>query len=576
MNKRLVPIGIDSFKEIIEQGYYFVDKSELLKDILTRKVILINRPRRFGKTLNLDMIRYFFDNGVSTCDDFKSRQAGKIEVDNRCLFKGLKIERDEEIMKHQGKYPVIQISLKEIKESNWEDCYEGIKKIISKIYNENMYFDEYMIDTEREEYDRIRKGTASKVEYEQSLKNIMVYFYRYFKQKTIVLIDEYDQPIIAGYVNGYYDNVIEFMRNMLSAALKTNEKLEKGILTGVARVAKESIFSGLNNPDIDSMLIPINDDKFGFSDEEVIELLKYYEKEDSYEAVKEWYNGYNLNRKQIYNPWSVLKYINDKESRLISYWVNTGSDELIKVLLKSNLQKIINNLNKIIKGEEAIKVVNEAVNFNNLNTDEDSIWSLMIQSGYLKVGNPEEIGKDLNGNGIIKVKLEIPNREIKGSYESMIETWVAETIGKTEIDEMLKELTKGKIERFKKMFTQIILENMSMYDAAGKEAEKYYHVFCLGLFVKLKDSYYVKSELETGLGRSDVVLIPKDNKKRGIILEFKKADSYEPETIEEAAKEAISQIEEKKYETVLKEHGVEEIVKLGIGFKGKECHFEQN
>jgi len=575
MYKKLIPIGIDSFKEIIEQGYYFVDKSELLKDILTRKVILINRPRRFGKTLNLDMIRYFFDNGVSTCDDFKSRQAGKIEVDNRCLFKGLKIERDEEIMKHQGKYPVIQISLKEIKESNWEDCYEGIKKIISKIYNENMYFDEYMIDTEREEYDRIRKGTASKVEYEQSLKNIMVYFYRYFKQKTIVLIDEYDQPIIAGYVNGYYDNVIEFMRNMLSAALKTNEKLEKGILTGVARVAKESIFSGLNNPDIDSMLIPINDDKFGFSDEEVIELLKYYEKEDSYEAVKEWYNGYNLNRKQIYNPWSVLKYINDKESRLISYWVNTGSDELIKVLLKSNLQKIINNLNKIIKGEEAIKVVNEAVNFNNLNTDENSIWSLMIQSGYLKVGNPEEIGKDLNGNGIIKVKLEIPNREIKGSYESMIETWVAETIGKTEIDEMLKELTKGKIERFKKMFTQIILENMSMYDAAGKEAEKYYHVFCLGLFVKLKDSYYVKSELETGLGRSDVVLIPKDNKKRGIILEFKKADSYEPETIEEAAKEAINQIEDKKYDTVLKEHGIYEIVKLGVGFKGKDCHFEQ-
>ncbi|HBY21593.1 MAG: hypothetical protein A2Y24_05320 [Clostridiales bacterium GWE2_32_10] len=574
MNKRLIPIGIDSFKKIIEKEAYFVDKSELITDILTREVILINRPRRFGKTLNLDMIRYFFDNGVSTCDEYEQRIKGKIEVNNKYLFKGLKIEQDEEIMKHQGKYPVIQISLKEIKESNWENCYEGIKKIISQIYMENEYLVEKMHEIEKETFEKIVKGTASKVEYEQALKNIMVYFHRHFKQKTILLIDEYDQPIIAGYVNGYYDKVIEFMRNMLSAALKTNEKLEKGILTGVARVAKESIFSGLNNPDIDSMLIPINDDKFGFSDEEVKEILKYYEKEDSYEAVKEWYNGYNLNRKQIYNPWSVLKYINDKENRLISYWVNTGSDELIKELLKSNLQKVINNLNKIIKGEEAIKVVNEAVNFNNLNTDENSIWSLMIQSGYLKVGNPEEIGKDPNGNGIIKVKLEIPNRELKGSYESMIETWVAETIGNLEIDEMLEELTQGKIEDFIESFSQLILENMSSYDATGKEAEKYYHVFCLGLFVKLKNKYYVKSELETGIGRSDVILIPKDNKKRGIILEFKKARYRK--TIEEAAKEAINQIEEKKYETVLKEHGVEEIVKLGIGFKGKECYFEQN
>ena len=573
MNKKLIPIGIDSFKKIIEKDAYFIDKSELLQDIMTREVILINRPRRFGKTLNLDMIRYFFDNGVSTCDDFKNRQAGKVEVDNRYLFNGLKIEQDKEIMKHQGKYPVIQISLKEIKESNWENCYEGIQKVISKIYMENDYLIENMYDIEKQIFEKIINFTASKVEYEQSLKNIMVYFYRYFKQKTILLIDEYDQPIISGYVNGYYDKIIEFLRNMLSAALKTNEKLEKGVLTGVSRVAKESIFSGLNNPKVDSMLIPINDDKFGFNDEEVIEILKYYEKEDSYEAVKKSYNGYNLNRKQIYNPWSVLNYIEDKENRLIGYWVNTGSDDLIKILLKNNLQKVVNNLNKILKGEEAIKEINEAVNFNNLNTDEDSIWSLMIQSGYLKIANPEEIGRDPDGNGIIKAKLEIPNRELKGSYESMIETWITEIIGKTEIDEMLEELTEGNIEDFIENFKALILENMSMYDAAGKEAEKYYHVFCLGLFVKLKHKYIVKSELETGIGRSDVILIPKDNKKRGIVLEFKKA-RYK-KTIEIAAKEAIKQIEGKKYDTILKEHGVEEIIKLGIGFKGKECHFEQ-
>ena len=573
MYKKLIPIGIDSFKEIIDKKYYFVDKSDLLQDILTRKVMLITRPRRFGKTLNLDMIRYFFDNGVSTCDDFENRQVGKVGLDNSYLFNGLKIEKNTEILKHQGKYPVIQISLKEIKESSWEKCYEGLKKVISKIYIENEYLVENMHEMEKKIFKKIIEETASEIEYEQALKNIMEYFYRYFKQKAILLIDEYDQPIISGYVNGYYDKVVEFTRNMLTSALKTNEKLERGILTGVSRVAKESIFSGLNNLKVDSMLIPTNADKFGFSDKEVLEMLKYYGKEDSYEAVKEWYNGYNLNRKQIYNPWSVLNYIEDEESRLISYWVNTGSDDLIKILLKSNLQKVINNLNKIIKGEEAIKKVNEAVSFNNLNIDEDSIWSLMIQSGYLKVANPEEIGRDPNGNGIIKVKLEIPNKEIKGSYDSMIETWIAETIGKEEIDEMLGELTEGKIEDFIEMFKQIILENMSMYDTAGVEAEKYYHVFCLGLFIKLKSNYYVKSELETGRGRSDVILIPKDKNKRGIVLEFKKA-KYK-KTIEEAAKEAINQIEDKKYDTVLKEHGIYEIVKLGVGFKGKDCHFEQ-
>ncbi|HAN09708.1 MAG TPA: AAA family ATPase [Clostridiales bacterium] len=569
MDKKMIPIGIDNFKEIMVKDYYFVDKSEIIKDILTRNVLLITRPRRFGKTLNLDMLRYFFDNGVDSCNDFEKRLEGQIDVDNRYLFNGLKISQDEKAMTHQGKYPVIFISLKEIKENNWEDCLESMKKIIRKIYMDNNYVIKYMHKEEQEEFERIKEGTATRIEYEQALKNIMEYFYRYFKQNTILLIDEYDQPIISGYCNGYYAEVVGFMRNMLSSALKTNKYIEKGVLTGVTRVAKESIFSGLNNLDMDSMLIPANGDKFGFVEEEVKEMLEYYGKGKNYEDVKLWYNGYKLNKKEIYNPWSVLKYINDKESRLISYWVNTGSDDLIRELLKNNLEMVLDNLNKIIKGETAEKEINEAVNFNNLDKDEDYIWSLMLQSGYLKAGNAEEIGKDPEGNGLIKVNLQIPNRELSGSYESMINSWLSEKVGKSLVETMLKQLTEGSIEDFIEIFKQVVIESMSTYDATGAEAEKYYHIFCLGLFIKLKDKYYVKSELSTGLGRSDVILIPKSNKNRGIIIEFKKAKKAQ--TIEAAAEVAIQQIEEKKYDTMMKEHEVGEIVKLGIGFKGKDC-----
>ncbi|HAN09202.1 MAG TPA: AAA family ATPase [Clostridiales bacterium] len=569
VNKRLLPIGIDSFKELREKEHYFVDKSELICDVLTRKIFLITRPRRFGKTLSLDMMRYFFDNGVSTCDDFESRIKGEITADNKYLFDGLKISDDTEAMKHQGKYPVIFISFKEIKAGKWQDCYEALKSIIRRIYSQNEYVLKYAYEDEKVTYEKVKAGESTKVELEQSLKNIMEYFYRYFKQKAILIIDEYDQPIISGYCNGYYPEVVEVIRNMLSSALKTNDYLEKGILTGVTRVAKESVFSGLNNLYMDSMLLPVNADKFGFTEEEVKEMLKYYGKSENYEDVKLWYNGYKLNNIEIYNPWSVLNYVEDKKSRLISYWVNTGSDDLIRELLKDNIEMVVDNLNKIIKGEPAEKEINEAVNFNSLDKNQDYIWSLMLQSGYLKAGNAEEIGKDPQGNGLIKVNLEMPNRELSGSYESMVNSWLSEKVGKSLVETMLQQLTEGSIEEFIEIFKRIVIESMSTYDATGQEAEKYYHIFCLGLFIKLKDKYHVKSELETGLGRSDVILIPKSNKKRGIIIEFKKAKKVQ--TIEAAAEVAIQQIEEKKYDVMLKEHEVKEIVKLGIGFKGKDC-----
>ncbi|HBY19848.1 MAG TPA: AAA family ATPase, partial [Clostridiales bacterium] len=514
MNKKILPIGIDSFKKLREKDCYFIDKSELISDILTREIMLITRPRRFGKTLSLDMMRYFFDNGVSTCDDFESRLEGKIQADNKYLFNELKISKDTEAMKHQGKYPVIFISFKEMKASKWEDCYKAIVRMIKNVYESNIYLKKVMVDTEQEVFDGLQKGIADKVDLEQSLKDLMKYFYRYFKQKTIIIIDEYDQPIISGYCNGYYTEVVEVIRNMLSAALKTNDYLEKGILTGVTRVAKESIFSGLNNLKVDSVIVPLNSDKFGFTKDEVKELLKYYEKEDSYEEVKAWYNGYKFNKEKIYNPWSILNYVSDPDNRLISYWVNTGSDEMIRTMLKDNFDKTITTLNEIIQGNETTREIDEAVNYKNINVDD--IWSIMLHSGYLTVSNPEIIGRDPDGDGIIRVNLEIPNREIKSTYDSIISTWLSEAVGTNIIEDMLKELTEGKVEEFAKKFKRVVLESMSTYDPQGKEAEKYYHIFCLGLFVKLKSKYYVKSEMESGLGRSDVMLIPKDKTKRGI------------------------------------------------------------
>ena len=569
MGKKIIPIGIDNFKELREKACYFIDKSEIIKDMLTRKIYLATRPRRFGKTLNLDMMRYFFDNGVSTCDDFEKRIEGKLQVDNKYLFDGLKISEDTEIMKHQGKYPVIFISFKEIKESKWEDCYEAIKTIMKKIYSENEYVLKYTYDSEKITYEKLKSGTPTKIELEQSLKNIMQYFYRYFKQKTILIIDEYDQPIISGYCNGYYTEIVEVIRNMLSAALKTNDYLEKGILTGVTRVAKESIFSGLNNLKVDSVIVPLNSDKFGFTEDEVKEILKYYEKEGQYNQVKTWYNGYKINKEKIYNPWSVLNYASDPDNRLISYWVNTGSDEMIRTMLKDNFDKTITTLNGIIQGNEVTREIDEAVNYKNINVDD--IWSIMLHSGYITVSNPEIIGKGPDGDGIIRVNLEIPNREIKSTYDSIISTWLSETVGTNIVEDMLKELTEGKIEEFAKRFKKVVLESMSTYDPQGKESEKYYHIFCLGLFVKLKSKYYVKSEMESGLGRSDVILIPKDKTKRGIIIEFKKVDEDEKETLEKATEAALKQIEEKKYDVVLKENEVREILKIGAGFKGKDC-----
>ena len=570
MNKKIIPIGIDSFKELREKEYYFIDKSELIKDILTRKIYLVTRPRRFGKTLNLDMMRYFFDNGVGTCDSFEKRIEGKIQADNAYLFDGLKISRDTEVMKHQGKYPVIFISFKEIKEGKWENCYEAIKRIISIIYDENKYLIKKVVtEREKDDYEKIISQSANKITVEQSLKDLMKYFYRYFKQKTILIIDEYDQPIISGYCNGYYTEVVEVIRNMLSAALKTNDYLEKGILTGVTRVAKESIFSGLNNLKVDSVIVPLNSDKFGFTEAEVKEILKYYEKEGQYEDVKTWYNGYKINKERIYNPWSVLNYASDSDNRLISYWVNTGSDEMIRTMLKDSFDKTITTLNEIIQGNEATREIDEAVNYKNINVDD--IWSIMLHSGYLTVSNPEIIGKDPDGDGIIRVNLEIPNREIKSTYDSIISTWLSEVVGTNIVEDMLKELTEGKVEEFAKRFKRVVLESMSTYDPQGRQAEKYYHIFCLGLFVKLKNKYLVKSEMESGLGRSDVILIPKDKTKRGIIIEFKKVDEDEKETLETATETALKQIEEKKYDVVLTENEVGEILKIGVGFKGKDC-----
>ncbi|MBY6917968.1 AAA family ATPase [Clostridium botulinum] len=552
--KKNIQVGTSDFREIIKENYYFVDKSLLIKEFIENaaKVILTPRPRRFGKTLNMSMLKYFFD--IENKDK------------NKDLFKGLEIENEEEIMKKQGAYPVIFLTFKNEKHLSFENFQDGIKSVMYNIYMDHYYLleSEKLSQFDKERFKEILDRKGSIVEFSEALSNLMRYLNKHYNKKVIVLIDEYDVPIQESYLRGYYEEAIVLIRNILTAALKDNVYLEKSLVTGILRVAKESIFSGLNNIEVDSILGINFNDKFGFTEEQVINLLEYYNLSEKIDEVKKWYNGYIFGGKIIYNPWSVLNYIKNNEIGFMPYWINSSSNDLIKRLLSNGNEDTKKNLEELIKGNSIKKTVDDHVVMKDVEDDEENLWGFLTLSGYLKPVKKELI------DGELECELKIPNNEVLIFYSKLIKKWFKESLTSKKYSIMLNALITGDVETFAGFFKNFVLNNISYFDVSGEEPEKVYHAFVLGMIVSLSDKYEVKSNKESGYGRYDVMLIPKDTSKLGIIMEFKKIDDFMSKSIEKGIEEALNQIEENKYEAELRERNVSNILKLAIVFKGKK------
>ena len=548
MGKKAIPIGIENFEDIIKDNYYYVDKSMLIEDILVNRaaVTLFTRPRRFGKTLNMSMIKYFFD--VRNKDE------------NRKLFEGLKIFGSE-YMKEQGKYPVIFVSLKDLRADTWEMCLLEIKKLISKIYREFQYITEKMNEDDKEIYDSI-KNRKNDMDLNTSIELLSEYLFEYYGERVIILIDEYDAPIINAFDKGYYDKAINFFQVFYSSALKTNDSLKYGILTGITRIIKEGIFSGLNNLKVDTILNKKFSEYFGLLESEVIKMLNYFEMKYKIEEVKEWYNGYIFGDKRIYNPWSIINYVDNGEIK--AYWANVSGNTLLENMLDQAGEDVYTDLKRFTDGESIEKYISDGTTIKSLLSNDDEIWQLFLYSGYLtKAKEQIKIDETLEYTNIYNLK--IPNKEIRKYFGNMFLNRFFGTELKTSI--LIKALESGDIKKFEKTLGEIMVNMLSHFDL-DSEMEKIYQVFMIGLVGFLMGKYEIISNNESGYGRYDLAMIPIKSNEKAYLMEFKISKTEKGMTLK--AEEALKQIDEKKYDTRLKARGIKNILKIGIAFYGKK------
>ncbi len=533
--KRLA-IGIDDFRKIIKEDCYYVDKTKFIEDVLqdASNVKLFTRPRRFGKTLNMSMLKYFFDVRESE--------------ENRELFNGLDIEKSKYI-DEQGKYPTILISLKSIKYETWEESLEQLKSLISNLYNEFEYIRESLNESEIELFNDIwfKKENG---EYANSLKNLTSFLYKYYKKEVILLIDEYDIPLITAHKYGYYDEIINFYKIFLGEALKTNQYLKMGVLTGIIRVIRTGIFSDLNNLKVYSILEKKYSEFFGFTEEEVKEALQSFDIEEELVNVRYWYDGYKFGDSELYNPWSIINFLDGRE--LKNYWVGTSENFLIKNILENSTSRTNEILEKLFNEEKVEEVITGTSDLSIL-MDSKEVWELLLFSGYLTV--KEKIDEDI-------YSLKLPNMEVKKLFKK---EFINVHFGISLFRKTMEALKSLKFNDFEKYFQEIMLKSTSNWDTS-KEA--FYHGLSLGMLSYLDNDYYVTSNFEAGFGRYDVVLEPKNKNNRAFILEFKVTD--DENKLEKLSEEAIKQIEEKRYDINLKSREIKEITFVGIAFYGKK------
>ena len=549
MRKKAVPVGIEDFERIINEDYYYVDKTMLIEKLLINRVpvTLFARPRRFGKTLNMSMLKYFFD--------------VKDKEENKKLFENLKIY-DNEYMSEQGKYPVIFISLKDLKEDTWEECIESIKDTMYKIFNEYSFLREKLNVVEKRQFDKIWEITGNERNFKTSLLDLSNYLNKYYGEKVIILIDEYDASIINAFDKGYYNEAINFFQTFYSSALKTNNSLKYGILTGITRIIKEGIFSGLNNLYVNTVLSKDYSEYFGLLESEVIEMVEYFDMEYKIEEVREWYNGYIFGESKVYNPCSIVNYVREKEIK--AYWANVSGNTLLENMLDNAGESVYDDLKRFTDGESIEKYISDGTTIKSLLNNDDEIWQLLLYSGYLTKDEKQK-KIDITSEYTDVYNLRIPNKEIRKYFGNMFLNRFFGTEVKT--NTLIKALENGDIKKFEKTLGEIMINMLSHFDL-DKEMEKIYQVFMIGLVGFLMGKYEIISNDESGYGRYDLAMIPIKSNEKAYLMEFK--ISKTKKGMEEKAQKALKQIDEKKYDTKLKARGIKNILKIGIAFYGKE------
>lgn len=550
--RKPLPIGIADFKTAVEE-YYYVDKTLLIRDFLDNRpmVSLFTRPRRFGKTLNMDMLRVFFE---------KTQEDTSVYFQDKLIW-----QCGEEYTSYQGKYPVIFMTFKDVKCFSWEETFRYIQSLVAEEYQRHIELEssEKLNIYEKEKFTDFMNGKGEKEYYQGSLQFLSKLLHKHYGEKAIIIIDEYDTPIQQGHNCGFYSEIIGFMRNFFSGGLKDNPHLAYGFLTGILRVAKESIFSGLNNLKINSVLDDAYSNYFGFTGEEVKEMLEYYGFSDKYNEVCEWYDGYLFGNTEIFNPWSVINYIAD-DCFPKAFWQSTGSNDIVGEIIALATSEITEDLHKLLSGQTITAYIDTSVTYPEIQENPYSIYSFLLVAGYLRVSANYP---QYDGNYMCDVG--IPNKEIAYVYEKEV---LNKTNQNSTAISISQAIFSGNTDKLQSLLDKFMLESISFYDGAN---ESFYHGMMLGLCAVLSNRYQIQSNRESGLGRFDIMLTPREKGVPAFIYEFKYS-SDEKKDLNALAEEALAQIDGKKYETELLKSGIKEIVKIGIAFRGKNAVVKKN
>ena len=546
-----LPVGVENFEDLIQTGYYFVDKTLFIRELIDMKgkVNLFTRPRRFGKTLNMSMLRYFFEMG---------------KADNAELFQGMKImDAGEEYLAHMGKYPVISISLKSMKQLTYDDAFYCLQEELAREFKRHdELLPRLLYEEDREKYLRFIGRKAETKEYLDSLKFLSECLFQCYGRKAIILIDEYDVPLENAYFSGFYDKMVSVIRALFESALKTNDNLEFAVITGCLRISKESIFTGLNNLKIMSITSRTYAEHFGFTPEEVEQILRDYGLEDNLKIVKQWYDGYRFGESEVYNPWSVINYVDscyhDKKAFAKPYWSNTSSNSIVKNLIEQADISVKQEIERLIEGGTIEKPIHEDITYDDMNSTQDNLWNFLFFTGYLKKISERQEGET------IYMEMAIPNSEVRYVYKNAVLRWFEERTEKKELKPLYESLLNGKADELAEILSENLMETISFYDYQ----ESYYHGFLAGMLKNI-GNYIVQSNRESGNGRPDILVRYPSVRGKAVIIEIKVSKTYQG--LEEKCDEALNQIEEQKYEEALRQEGYRDILKYGVAFYRKEC-----
>lgn len=551
MSYKPLPIGIDDFKEIIQKKYYYVDKTLLIKDLLDMggEVNLFTRPRRFGKTLNMSMLKYFFENG--------NEKTEELFVETKIMSAGQKY------LEYMGKYPVISLSLKSMKQASYEDAVYCLKEEISREYKRHDEIIEGLkYESDREKYLRIIDMKAEPEEYLTAIKFLSQCLYQYYDTKAIILIDEYDVPLENAYFGGFYDKMIALIRSLFESALKTNENLEFAVITGCLRISKESIFTGLNNLKIMSITVTDYAEHFGFTQKEVDDILAYYNISQNRDIVKQWYDGYLFGDAEVYNPWSVMNYAGScfrkNDTLPVPYWSNTSSNSIVHSLVERADLSVKQEIEALIEGKTITKPIHEDITYEDVESSQDNLWNFLFFTGYLKKISEKQMDE------IRYIEMAIPNSEVRYVYRRTVMRWFDEQVKRKDLSALYGAMVSGNAQVVEKELALRLRESISFYD--NKEA--FYHGFLVGLLSGMED-YLIDSNREAGDGRYDICVRSLEVEKPVVILELKQAASYHE--MDKKAQEAIQQIRNRNYKDALMQDGYQEVICYGIGFYKKNC-----